>query len=82
MKYQYSLSKSLFSFNWFTLDWWKYLLCNEYIYTKTGKCVIKINNETFKKFYCRMRGHCGVWFYNPGGYEPDMRCKNCDDDLG
>lgn len=33
--------------------------------------------------WCRLRGHpAGVWFYNPGGYEPDMRCKNCEDDLG
>ncbi len=31
---------------------------------------------------CRWRGHpCGVWWYNVGGFEPDMRCKNCGDDL-
>lgn len=34
-------------------------------------------------WWCRMRGHpYGVVWYNPGGMEPDMRCKNCGDDLG
>ncbi len=40
-------------------------------------------------FICRMRGHSdktgkayGVVFYNPNGYEPDMTCLNCGDDLG
>lgn len=32
---------------------------------------------------CRWRGHpCGVVWYNLGGYEPNMTCKNCGDDLG
>lgn len=36
-----------------------------------------------KKFLCRLRGHPnGVWWYNLHGSEPDMRCKDCDDDLG
>ncbi len=34
-------------------------------------------------FWCRFRGHpCGVVFYNPGGWEPDMSCKNCGEELG
>lgn len=33
--------------------------------------------------WCRLRGHpAGVVFYNPGGFEPDMHCINCGDDLG
>jgi hypothetical protein len=33
-------------------------------------------------FWCRLGGHkCGPWWYNPGGSEPDMRCKNCGDEL-
>jgi hypothetical protein len=32
---------------------------------------------------CRYRGHpAGVSWFNPGALEPDMRCKNCGDDLG
>lgn len=32
---------------------------------------------------CRINHHkCGVVWYNPGGLEPDMHCKNCGDDLG
>ena len=34
-------------------------------------------------FWCRIGGHkCGTIYYNPGGYEPDYRCKNCSDDIG
>lgn len=33
--------------------------------------------------WCRLRGHPdGVWWVNPSGYEPDMHCRNCGDDLG
>jgi len=54
--------------NWFTKSWWQYLL-------------EKPCNP--KKFFCRANGHkCGVIYFNPGGYEPNMHCKNCDDDLG
>ncbi len=32
---------------------------------------------------CRMRNHPeGVYWYNPTGFEPDMHCKGCFDDLG
>lgn len=33
--------------------------------------------------WCRANGHhAGVWFYNIGGLEPDMRCKGCGEDIG
>jgi hypothetical protein len=36
----------------------------------------------WKTVWCRLRGHPnGAWFYNMG-YEPDMHCKDCNDDLG
>ena len=31
---------------------------------------------------CRFRGHVGPIWYNPSGYEPDMHCRECGDDLG
>jgi hypothetical protein len=38
---------------------------------------------SFRALLCRMRGHrCGVVWYNMSGYEPDMHCRNCGDDLG
>jgi hypothetical protein len=53
---------------WFTRPWWSYLL--------TG-C------KGWGHFWCRVRGHpSGVWWHNPGGYEPDMRCKDCGENLG
>lgn len=53
---------------WFTREWWAYLL---------DGC------RGWKHFLCRARGHpCGVWWYNVGGLEPDMHCKDCGDHLG
>lgn len=57
--------------HWFTRDWWSYLL---------GK---RTDLGIIKTAICRAKGHpCGVWYVNAGGIEPDMRCKNCGDDLG
>ena len=58
---------------WFSLDWWKYLL------------EPKSSNDVswFAVFNCRRKGHpCGVVYFNSTGLEPDMRCKDCGDDLG
>jgi hypothetical protein len=53
---------------WFTRSWWKYLLKD-----CTGP----------RNFICRARGHpTGVWWFNAGRNDPDMHCKNCDEDLG
>lgn len=58
----------LLHLNWFYMDWWKYLL---------------MKPRSWTAFWCRSKGHpYEVWWYNPGGSEPDMHCKNCDDDLG
>ncbi len=68
--------KKMFLFNcvlhWFTREWWRYLL--------------EPRNEEYSWFEvirCRANGHpCGVAFYNAMGFEPDMTCKGCGDDLG
>jgi hypothetical protein len=53
---------------WFTKEWWLYLLQKPL---------------TFRKFRCRIKGHPnGVIWHNIGGLEPDMRCKDCKDNLG
>lgn len=57
---------------WFTKDWWAYLFSKRYNDIGAIRTAI-----------CRTNGHrCGVWWYNLTGLEPDMRCKNCNDDLG
>lgn len=66
--------------HWFTRSWWDYLL--------TGR--VRIGSRSYGRprygwvrFWCRLKGHPdGVWFYNVGGLEPDMHCRNCGDDLG
>lgn len=57
---------------WFTREWWEYLLAKK-------DCTIPWRVVIL----CRARGHpSGVIWYNTGGLEPDMHCKNCYDDLG
>lgn len=53
---------------WFRYSWWSYLLQD---------C------KGWTHFWCRVSQHkCGVWWYNSHGLEPDMRCQNCNEDLG
>lgn len=57
---------------WFSLDWWKYLLAKPARGTTIGRA-----------FWCRIKNHpSGLVWYNPCGLEPDMRCKNCGDFIG
>lgn len=58
--------------NIFNLNFWKYLL------KKKSK-----DYSWFEVIKCRYQGHeRGVVWYNTHGYEPDMTCKGCGDDLG
>ena len=51
----------VFSISWFYKSWWDYLLQKPL---------------TIRKFICRVFAHdCGVWWYNVGGTEPDIRCN-------
>lgn len=43
----------------------------------------KVFGNWLSRCRCRANQHrCGVWFYNPNGYEPDNHCKGCGEDLG
>lgn len=43
----------------------------------------KVFGNYASRCWCRATQHrAGVWFYNPGAYEPDMHCKGCGEDLG
>ena len=53
---------------WFFPSWYKYLFSPW---------------KGWRTVFCRAGGHkCGVVYVNPTGLEPDMSCKNCEDDLG
>ena len=79
---------------WFTLSWWKYLFESPMpIYRSEWRnsenwleCFWLVwgeIKESVIRFRCRARGHkCGVWWYTSNGYEPDMHCKDCGDNLG
>jgi hypothetical protein len=63
--------------HWLTRSWWRYLLNNP---DYRGR---KHPVRSWNHFWCRVRGHrCGPVWYNAGGIEPDMHCRNCGDDLG
>jgi len=65
------MRQSLFHLGWFTKSWWKYLFHKKNRHTNWVTVVL-----------CRARGHTDVWWFNPGGLEPDMNCTRCGDDLG
>ena len=55
--------------DWLHVEFWR-----DYIFAKP---------RTLRKIWCRLCNHpTGVVWYNSGGFEPDMRCQNCGDDLG
>jgi hypothetical protein len=55
-------------YRWLTRAWWRHLLAG---------C------KGWRHFRCRLRGHPrGVVWYNVGGSEPDMRCRDCGEYLG
>lgn len=58
---------------WFNRHWWHYLLAPR----RDG------DESWLRVLWCRLRYHPYpvVWF-NATGYEPDMHCTNCGDDLG
>ena len=62
----------------------RYLLI--YLFRKADEpfwCSNNILIDWIKRFYCRLHNHPeGSIYYNPGGTEPDDRCKNCGDRLG
>lgn len=47
-------------------------------YLERSRC-----DSRWDSLWCRAMGHpAGEIFYNPGGLEPDHRCKECGDYLG
>ena len=59
---------------WFNRGWYQYLRMR----TPYSKDVPR-----WAHLWCRIRNHPhGVVYYNPSGLEPDMRCKDCGEDLG
>ncbi|MEK6881656.1 MAG: hypothetical protein AABY22_18700 [Nanoarchaeota archaeon] len=75
MDYKEVANKILgFIFLWTDYTWYKYLAEKPRGYADISR---------WKIILCRIRGHPnGVRYMNPGGYEPDMRCKDCGEDLG
>ncbi len=83
---------------WLVPEWWSYVLDDsdadddygpfnstfrwtwrdEYVTNHVGRWL-----NYLSRCKCRATGHpCGVYFYNAGGMEPDMRCRGCGEDLG
>jgi hypothetical protein len=59
--------------NWFCIDFYQYLFAKADDPGWTSK---------WDRFLCRLQHHPdGMIFYNPGGEEPDYRCKRCGDEL-
>jgi hypothetical protein len=68
---------------WLRPSWWRYVLTGQIEWC--GEVSQRRARWGWRQFVCRWRGHpCGpVWFnVNGDPPEPNMHCRNCDDDLG
>ena len=55
-------------YNWCNINWYYYLFNKR---------------PSWRMVWCRMNGHPhGVVWYSSWKLEPDMRCKDCNEDLG
>ncbi len=69
---RYTWSRAILHLNWFTKSYWQYLLEKK-----------SPDYSWWEVIICRMRAHpAGVFWYNANGFEPDMTCRGCGDDLG
>lgn len=67
---------------WFSRWWWSYLFERPDHYARRYQSDW-LAIDWLKRLWCRLRNHpAGVVWYNPGKFEPNMRCKDCGDDLG
>jgi len=59
---------------WFSSHWYRYLFsgfedCYDF-------------REVILRIICRIKGHPrGMIYFNPSGFEPDYRCKDCFEEL-
>ena len=65
--------KFLIGWHWFDKYWYQYLFA-------------KFDDRKYCPWYthlwCRMNGHpFGPWYFNANGFEPDMHCKECGDEI-
>lgn len=60
--------------HWFTRHWYVYL----FGFKDQGNLTL---GEKMTKIICRLKDHPAGPFYYSSGYEPDMRCRNCFDEL-
>ena len=69
--------KKPFRFGWMIglRLWWEWIV---YLFEPSHGDVNRLQAA-----WCRYNNHpAGVYWYNPSGWEPDMHCKYCGDDLG
>lgn len=57
---------------WLTPSFWGYVLSRPERGTESWPIVAA----------CRLRGHDGEIYFNPGGTEPDHRCRRCLEVIG
>lgn len=66
---------------WWHPDWWRYLFAP----VTRGWLGYRWYHRPLgylNAIWCRYRDHpAGVFWFNAGGYEPDMTCRGCGDDL-
>jgi hypothetical protein len=82
MKYRIAIIKEFLHFLFCQkkskdIRWFSYLSLDFYI-----DYVFYKKPESMMNLVCRMKGHPNGVGYYTSGFEPDMTCKDCGEDLG
>lgn len=60
---------------------WKWRV-GEWLLDRPSELTDTDRGERLLQWLCMMNGHGKVGWYNPGGFEPDMHCERCGEDIG
>ena len=61
----------------FDIHWWRYIFHSG---DSPGWSSSRRWRDAINRYWCRIKNHpAGAVYYNPGGLEPDDRCKDCGD---
>lgn len=67
---------------WLRWSWWSYVWRAPQHWPRIGRTYRDWDGlDRWEVRWCRLRGHPGTIYFNPGGMEPDNRCKRCLEEI-
>lgn len=72
----------IWPFKWTSPEWWRYVWQPPIVSYRTNARSWSGTYGKWRVRFCRLRGHPGIVYFNPGGMEPDTSCTRCGEDIG